>query len=59
MAMLGEKDIRGYRLKNRTLVCPVCASDEEKADAETRIVAEDLVHDTNPMECVRCKKTVK
>ncbi|OPY67395.1 MAG: hypothetical protein A4E57_02332 [Syntrophorhabdaceae bacterium PtaU1.Bin034] len=58
MAMLEEKEIRAYQLKNRTFVCPVCATDEEKADTETKIVAEDVIHDSNPMECVRCKKVV-
>jgi hypothetical protein len=59
MAMLEEKQLRAYQLKNKTFVCPVCASDEEKAEAEKEIVAEDLIHDTNPMECVRCKKVVR
>jgi hypothetical protein len=58
MAMLEEKEIRAYQLKNRTFVCPVCATDEEKADTETKIVAEDVIHDSNPLECVRCKKVV-
>jgi hypothetical protein len=58
MAMLEEKEIRAYQLKNRTFVCPVCATDEEKADSETKIVAEDVIHDSNPLECVRCKKVV-
>jgi hypothetical protein len=57
--MLGEKEIRAYQLKNRTLVCPVCVTGEERADTETKVVAEDEVHDTNPMECVRCKKSIK
>ena len=59
MAMLQEKEIRAYQLKNRAYVCPVCATDEEKAEATTTIAAEDLIHDSNPMECVRCKKKVK
>jgi hypothetical protein len=59
MAMLEEKQIRGYQLKNRTYVCPVCATDEEKADSETTVMAEDAIHDSKPMECVRCKKVVK
>ncbi len=59
MAMLDEKQIRAYQLKNRTYVCPVCATDEEKVDTETKVIAEDVIHDSNPMECVRCKKVVK
>jgi hypothetical protein len=39
-------------------VCPVCATDEEKATA-TKVVAEDVIHDPNPMSCVRCQKKIK
>lgn len=39
-------------------VCPVCATDEEKATA-TKIVAEDVIHDSNPLFCVRCEKKIK
>ena len=59
MAMLEEKQIRAYQLKNKTYVCPVCATDEEKVDAETKVMAEDVIHDSGPMECVRCKKVMK
>ena len=59
MAMLVEKEIRGYQLKNSTYVCPVCATDEEKTDSGTRMVTEDVIHDSAPLECVRCKTTVK
>jgi hypothetical protein len=60
MGLLVEKEIRAYQLKNKTLVCPVCATDEERADDKTEgIAAEDIIHDTPPMECVRCKKTIK
>jgi hypothetical protein len=60
MTMLDEKDIRGYRLKNTGVVCPVCATDEEKTNSTTRILAEDVIHDdASPMECIRCKKAVK
>jgi hypothetical protein len=38
-------------------VCPVCATDEEKATA-TKVVAEDVIHDPNPTYCVRCKKKI-
>jgi hypothetical protein len=60
MGLLVEKEIRAYQLRNKSLVCPVCATDEERADDETeKIVAEDIVHDTPPMECVRCRKKIK
>jgi hypothetical protein len=59
MAMLEEKAIRAYQLKNRTYVCPVCATDQERTDSETKAVTEDVIHDSNPMECVRCRKVVK
>jgi hypothetical protein len=60
MALLSEKEVRAYQLKNKTMVCPVCATDEERADDEVeQIVAEDVVHDTPPMECVRCRKKIK
>ena len=59
MAMLVEKEIRAYQLKNNTFVCPICATKEEKADPEIKVVTEDVIHQTNPMECVRCKETVK
>ena len=29
--VLQEKEIRAYQFKNKELVCPVCATDEEKA----------------------------
>jgi hypothetical protein len=41
-----------------TTVCPVCATDEEKATA-TKVVAEDVIHDSKPMHCVRCQKKIK
>jgi len=59
ITMADEKEIRAYQLKTKTLVCPVCASGEEKADPTTKLVAEDEVHDTSPMECARCKKAIK
>jgi hypothetical protein len=57
--MLEEKEIRAYQLKNRTYVCPVCVTGEETADTGTKMVAEDEIHDTNAMMCVRCKKPIK
>ena len=58
MSMLVEKEIRAYQLKNKTFVCPVCATAEEKTDAGTKVVAEDVIHDSSPMECIRCKRPV-
>jgi hypothetical protein len=57
--MATEKEIRAYQLKTRELVCPVCASDEEKAADDTEKIAEDFIHDTgSPLECARCKKKI-
>lgn len=58
MALLVEKEVRAYQTKANTTICPVCASDEEKAK-ETLLVAEDVIHDPAPMYCVRCKKKIK
>jgi hypothetical protein len=57
--MLAEKEIRGYQLKNQTFVCPVCVTEEEQKDSETKWVAEDVIHDSGPMACARCKKDIK
>ena len=60
MALLGEKEIRAYHTKRRELVCPVCATDEERADPGTgKVAAEDVIHDTGPLECVRCRKKIE
>jgi len=60
MGLLVEKEIRAFQLKNKALVCPVCATDEERADDDVeKIVAEDVIHDTPPMECARCRKKIK
>ena len=57
--MLDEKRIRAYHTKRKELVCPVCASDEEKADPGSEpVVAEDVIHDVGPLECVRCRKKI-
>ena len=59
MPLLEEKEIRAYHTRTKDLVCPVCASDEEKADPGTEpVVAEDVIHDTGPLECARCKKKI-
>ena len=57
--MIQEREIRAYQLKSKVFVCPRCATDEEKTDSETTIVAEDAIHDSDPMECARCKAPVK
>ncbi|HVN95897.1 MAG TPA: hypothetical protein VMT62_05675 [Syntrophorhabdaceae bacterium] len=57
---LQEKEIRAYQLKNKTLVCPVCATDEEREEAgPNQLITEDTIHDDNPMFCTRCKKKIK
>ena len=58
MGLLQEKEIRGYQIKNKGFVCPVCATDEEKS-TESSIKAEDKIHNEDPMVCVRCQKKVK
>jgi hypothetical protein len=59
MSVVGEKEIRAYQLKGKEFVCPRCASDEEKAgSAPDSVIAEDAIHDDNPMYCVRCKKKI-
>jgi hypothetical protein len=55
MGTIEEKAIRAYQLKKNTYVCPVCATDEEKADDTVNIVAEDEIHDEGKY-CLRCKK---
>jgi hypothetical protein len=57
--MIGEKEIRGYQLKNATYVCPVCVKGEEVKEPETKVIAEDEIHDTDSMMCIRCKKAIK
>ncbi len=61
--MVGEGDIRAYQLKTKEYVCPACASDEERADPGTEEVVAEIIgaviHDTGPLECVRCKKKIE
>jgi hypothetical protein len=60
MPMLDEKQIRAYHTKRKEFVCPVCATDEEKVDPGTKaMAAEDIIHDSGPLECVRCKKKIE
>lgn len=59
MGTIQEKEIRAYQLKEKALVCPVCATDEEKETAGAdNIIAEDTIHDDNPLFCNRCKKKI-
>ncbi len=58
MGMIQEKEIRAYQLKDKKFVCPVCATDEEKAQG-TEISQEDAIHNPDPVFCVRCQKKVK
>ena len=53
MALLVEKEVRAYQTKANTTICPVCASDEEKAK-ETPLVAEDVIHDPGLTVCPVC-----
>jgi hypothetical protein len=60
MPQLDEKKIRAYHAKADAYVCPVCATDEEKAAAKSGdIIAEDEVHNEESMFCVRCKKKIQ
>ncbi len=59
MGLIAEKEIRGLQLKDVGLVCPVCATDEERETAEPEnVISEDKIHDNKPMFCVRCKKKI-
>ncbi len=59
MPMLEEKEIRAYQIRNGTLVCPLCSTDQEgAADDTVKIAAEDVIHDSGPLECVRCNKRI-
>jgi hypothetical protein len=56
MGTLQEKEIRGYQLKSKIVVCPVCASEEEMKGTEQRAITEDdIARDPNRMVCDRCK----
>jgi transposase-like protein len=56
-----EKPIKAYRLKDNSLVCPACASDEErKVKGPDILYEEDVIHDDNPeFSCARCEKKIK
>jgi hypothetical protein len=58
MGSLSEKEIRAYQLKDKTFVCPVCATDEEKEPESANLVKEDAIHDNDPQFCVRCRKKI-
>ncbi len=57
--MISEKEIRAYQTKTNTYVCPVCVTGVEKQAPETKVIAEDEIHDDNPMTCIRCQKIIK
>ncbi len=60
MPMLDEKKLRAYHTKRKEYVCAVCATDEEKADpGSEKVYAEDVIHDTGSLQCVRCKKKIE
>lgn len=60
MAMIDEKKIRAYHVKSEGFVCPVCASDEERETVDPAdVVTEDVIHDDNPMYCMRCRKKIE
>jgi hypothetical protein len=60
MTLLHEKEIRAYQTKNKTFVCPVCATDEERENAAPdEVITEDVIHEDNPIFCHRCKTKIK
>ncbi|HEX2964474.1 MAG TPA: hypothetical protein VHO84_01740 [Syntrophorhabdaceae bacterium] len=60
MGIVTEKRARMYHTKNREFVCPACATDEERENADPgELVAEDKIHDDNPVYCIRCKKKIE
>jgi hypothetical protein len=60
MPLLEEKEIRGFHLREKGFVCPVCATDEERDAGEpVKMVAEDVVHNEESMFCIRCKKKIQ
>ena len=46
MGVREEKEVRAYRINT-------------KAAASAKLVAEDVIHDSNPVYCVRCQKNIK
>lgn len=60
MPILEEKEIRGFHLREKGYVCPVCATDEERETGEpVKMVEEDVVHNEESMLCIRCKKKIE
>jgi hypothetical protein len=46
MGSLNEKEIKAYRIKTKT-------------KAAAGVVAEDVIHDSDSVFCVRCQKKIK
>jgi hypothetical protein len=60
MPLLEEKEIRAFHLKTKGFVCPICATDEDKATGDSvTTFTEDVVHNDEPeFFCIRCKKKI-
>ena len=61
MGLLQKKKSEHTNSKaHKTLVCPICVTDEERQTAEPdKVITEDAIHDDNPIFCARCKKKIK
>ncbi len=63
MGTVTESRARAYHTKDNQFVCPVCATDEERAaDENEKFKPEPIgheVHDPNPVYCIRCKKKIE
>jgi hypothetical protein len=45
--------------ESNEIVCPVCASDEERENSDPIHYITGVVVDPNPKYCVRCKKKIE
>ena len=58
--MADEEKIMAYHAKEGSgIVCPVCASDEERETSEPIHYITGVVIDPDPKYCVRCKKKIE
>ncbi|MHB8111433.1 MAG: hypothetical protein ACYDHW_15515 [Syntrophorhabdaceae bacterium] len=58
--MIDEEKIMAYHTKeSNEIVCPVCASDEERENSDPVHYITGVVVDPNPKYCVRCKKKIE
>lgn len=58
--MIDEEKIMAYHAKEgEDIVCPVCASEEERESSEPIHYITGEVKDPNPKYCVRCKKKIE